>query len=95
MTNRFRIRCINKLPRNDPYNSITHVGGTGAQPWTLTVDEVISRIQSGKEAFYVERPEGNPVDVIVARSRSGKFYIKTASDNDEPNNLLSLPECPK
>ena len=94
MANRFRIRCVNKQPRNDPYSRITHVGGSGTTQWKLTVAEVIRRIQSGKEAFYVERPQGDDVDVVVATSRHGNLYIKTTADGDEPNNLLSLPECP-
>ena len=33
------------------------------------------------------------VDVIVAVSRYGNKYLKTVSDGDHPNNLLSLYEC--
>ncbi|PRD40380.1 DUF3892 domain-containing protein [Phyllobacterium phragmitis] len=94
MAKRFRIRCINKVPRNNPYERITHVGGFGTSQWKLTVSEVIRRIKSGEEAFYVERPTGDQVEVIVAVSRNGNEYIKTTADGDEPNNLLSLPECP-
>lgn len=94
MANRFRIRCINKVPRNNPYERITHVGGYGTSQWKLAVPDVINRIKSGNEAFYVERPQGDRVDVVVAISRSGNEYIKTTADGDDPNNLLSLPECP-
>ena len=31
---------------------------------------------------------------VVAVSRFGNKYIKTEADGDQPNNLLSLPECP-
>ncbi|WP_293875992.1 MULTISPECIES: DUF3892 domain-containing protein [unclassified Sphingomonas] len=37
---------------------------------------------------------GSTVQVIVARSVSGNKYLKTQSDGEQPNNLLSLPECP-
>lgn len=37
---------------------------------------------------------GRAVDIIVAVSRFGNKYIKTEADGDQPNNLLSLPECP-
>jgi hypothetical protein len=94
MANRFRISCINKNPRNDSNKRISYVGGRGTTQWKLSVEEVISRIESGKEAFYVERPQGDQVDVIVAVSRFGNKYIKTTADGDEPNNLLALPECP-
>lgn len=95
MPNRFRIRCIRKQPRNDIYTRITDVGGYGTTQWTLPVAEVISRIERGVEAFYVERPTGDAVDVIVARSRYGNKYLRTTADGDEPNNLLDLPECPR
>ena len=94
MAGRFRIKCINKSPRIDPYHRITHVGGSGTTQWKLTVDEVIRRINDGQESFYVEHPQGDQVNVIVARSQYGNEYIKTTADSDEPNNLLSLPECP-
>jgi hypothetical protein len=94
MAGRFEIRCINKDDRYNPYERITHVGGYGTSQWKLTVAEVIRRIESREEAFYVSRPQGDTVDVIVATSRFGNKYIKTTADGDEPNNLLSLPECP-
>nr|WP_301538770.1 DUF3892 domain-containing protein [Klebsiella pneumoniae] len=31
--------------------------------------------------------------VIVAVSASGNKYLKTQNDGEQPNNLLSLPEC--
>jgi hypothetical protein len=31
---------------------------------------------------------------VVARAASGHKYLKTESDGEQPNNLLSLPECP-
>lgn len=31
---------------------------------------------------------------IVALSAAGNIYLKTVNDGAEPNNLLSLPECP-
>jgi hypothetical protein len=43
--------------------------------------------------FHV-RVGGRPVRVIVAVSRFGNKYLKTEADGAEPNNLLSLPECP-
>lgn len=94
MAGRFQIKCINKDNRLSAYERITHVGGFGATQWKLSVATVISRIESGQEAYYVSRPQGDTVDIIVAVSRFGNKYIKTTADGDEPNNLLSLPECP-
>lgn len=40
------------------------------------------------------RPREDSVWVIVTTSRFGNNYLKTQADGDEPNNLLSPPECP-
>lgn len=37
---------------------------------------------------------GQTAIVVVAVSRFGNKYIKTEADGEQPNNLLSLPECP-
>lgn len=95
MTDRVRVECINKTPRDDPHDRIRNIGGANpnGNRWKLTEAEAIAGIESGKWSFYVERPQGDRVDVIVA-SRLGVKYLKTTADGDQPNNLLSLPECP-
>lgn len=92
MPNSFRIRCINKQPRNDIHHRITHVGGVGETRWKLTVEDVIERIESGREAFHTE--EVGHIRKVVVAVRLGRKYIKTEADRDTPDNLLSLPECP-
>lgn len=91
-----RIQCINKDDRDNPYERITHVGGQNADGtrWKITQRQAIQGDESGKWAFYVERPTGDRVRVIVATSPYGNKYLKTEADGDQPNNLLSLPECP-
>lgn len=84
-----QITCINKNDRDSKYERITHVGGAG---WKLTLQAAISNIESGSESYYVSQG-GKDVDVVVA-TKNGTKYLKTEADGDEPNNLLSLPECP-
>lgn len=85
-----QITCINKDDRQNPYQRITHVGGTG---WKMKQQDAIRGIESGTRSFYVSRG-GNAVRVVVATSPYGNRYLKTEADGSEPNNLLSLPECP-
>ena len=95
MTTRHRVSCINKSDRYDPHERIKAIGGSNGDGtrWKLTQQEAIAGIESGKWAFYVER-FNSQVNVIVAVSRFGNKYLKTEADGEEPNNLLSLPECP-
>ncbi len=50
-------------------------------------------IENGKWTFFVRR-NSQSVRVVVAVSRYGNKYLKTEADGEQPNNLLSLPECP-
>src|SRR5262245_30474425 len=91
-----QIRCINKTDRTNPAERIKSIGGVNSDGtrWKLSLDEAIRGIEAGKWRFYVERPAGHRVWVVIAVSSSGRKYLKTANDGEQPNNLLSLPECP-
>ncbi len=96
MATSVRISCINKTDRHNPHERIRSVGGVNPSGtgWKLSQPEAIAGIERGEWAFYVERPAGDRVRVIVAVSAYGNKYLKTTADGDQPNNLLALPECP-
>ncbi|MFC4273099.1 DUF3892 domain-containing protein [Sneathiella chungangensis] len=91
-----QVRCINKVDRDNPWERITHIGGVNDDNsrWRITQARAIEGIESGKWKFYVS-VGGESVWIVVATSRFGNKYIKTESDGEDQNNLLSLPECPK
>jgi hypothetical protein len=91
-----RIQCINKTNRSDPHDRIHSIGGvnTDGGRWKLSQQQAIVDVEAGKYSFYVERPAGHSVDVMVAVSRYGHKYLKTTADGEQPDNLLALPECP-
>jgi hypothetical protein len=96
MAQNVRIRCINKSDRFDPHERITHVGGVNedGSRWKMTQPAAIAAIEADTYKFWVAVPDQDSVWVIVAVSRFGNKYLKTTNDGDQPNNLLSLPECP-
>ena len=94
MAQNVQISCINKTPRQDPNESITHIGGRNPDgtSWRLTLDEAVKGIEGGRWKFYVH-VGGKSAWVVIAVSRAGNKYLRTEADSATNNNLLSLPEC--
>ncbi|HST04296.1 MAG TPA: DUF3892 domain-containing protein [Chloroflexia bacterium] len=89
-----RITCINKQNRQSEHEGITHLGGgTGADRWRWTRQEVIASIEAGTNTFYTLDRNGKRADVGVIDGPNGK-YVRTHADGEWNDNLLSLDECP-
>lgn len=90
-----RVQCISKTARYDPHQRIRAIGGVNpdGSRWKLTEDQAILGIKQNRWSFYVQ-VGAYLVDVVIAVSQYGTEYLKTASDGVQPDNLLSLPECP-
>src|SRR5437016_13210207 len=96
MAQYLHIRCVVRTDRTNAHERIHSVGGVKPDGgcWKLIHDKVISFIQDGTYVFYIEKPGGHRLEVIVATSAYGN-YRKTVVDRQEPDNLLSLPICPE
>lgn len=94
MASRIEIQCINKTDRYNPHERIQRIGGINpdGSRWSLSQQDAVAGIEQGKYEFYVSRG-GRTVAVLVALSATGHKYIKTVADGQQPDNLLSLPEC--
>jgi len=90
-----QITCIRKPDRNSPHEHITHVGNP-SNNWMWTREAVIKSIDEKTNTFYVLDPINNKrSDVGVVRPNDGRYpFLRTYSDGDWNNNLLSLNQCP-
>lgn len=85
---RRQVTCITKRDRTNPHERIQAIGGSG---WKHSEDDAIRWIKLGTESYYVSRG-GGTVNVVVA-TRLGREYLKTETDGESPDNLLSLSAC--
>jgi hypothetical protein len=69
------------------------LGVTERPRWTLSTDEAIEGILAGKWSFFIQRGFYDAVNVQLATSPAGRFYLKTETDPDTPDELLFLPQC--
>lgn len=93
MAIRRKVSCINKTNRSSAYERITNIGGTHNNArWKEAQESAISQIEAKTHEYYTDH-KGETAEVTVA-SRDGRKYLKTKNDGEQPDNLLSLPECP-
>lgn len=95
MASQREVKCVNKSDRYNPHERILFIGGVDLDGtrWKHSQQDAVRGIEEGRWSFYVTK-NGKTVRVIVAVSAYGNKYLKTEADGEEPNNLLSLPECP-
>lgn len=84
-----QITCISKQPRNNPYEGITHLGGSNRM-WTR--QQVVDSIDAKTNTFYT-LVNGNRGNIGVVREAGQLPYLRTYADGKWNDNLLSLPEC--
>ena len=90
-----QVTCITKRGDHyDPHERIQGIGGgTVFARWWRAEDDAIRDIEQDSLAYYTN-VSGRTAWLIVA-THNGRKYLKTQEDGYRPDNLLSLPECPK
>jgi hypothetical protein len=83
-----QIKCVNKQPRNNPHEGITHVGGDG---WRWTRQQAVNSINAKTNTFFT-LVNGRRANVGVVDGPNGQ-YLRTYADGVWNDNLLALIEC--
>ncbi len=88
------IRCIRKSDRKNAYERINGVGGVNPDGgrWYLSTDQAIQGIKDDKYRFFTN--SGGKIALVQVAIHEDHEYLKTEADGVQPNNLLSLDECP-
>jgi hypothetical protein len=88
------IRCVSKGNGRRPHERILSVGGVNADGsrWKQSQQQTIKEIENGSWEYYSQLTWRR--DRIVVATYLGEKYIKACEDSDQPDTLLSLPECP-
>ena len=95
MPSRYQIHCVSRSDRLNHDRRIRRIGGMNADGarWQISEAAAIAGIESGEWSFYLSRA-GQNVEIVIAISRYGNKYLKTADDDGlHPDGLLALPEC--
>ncbi|RWQ64515.1 DUF3892 domain-containing protein [Mesorhizobium sp.] len=83
-----QVTCINKLPRQNTHEGITHLGNSTGK-WTRA--QVIQWIEEKTNTFYT-LVGGKRANIGVVNGQNGK-YVRTYADGQWNDNLLALAEC--
>ncbi len=94
MASRHQIHCINRSDRLNHHQRLRNLGGVNpdGSHWKISEEAVIAGIEAGQWNFFIIHA-GRDWDVVVAVSKYGPKYLKTAADRLHPDSILSLPEC--
>lgn len=84
-----QVTCINKDPRNNTHEGITHLGGPA---WHWTRQQVIDSIKAQTNTFFT-LVNGKRADIGIVNGIHGE-YLRTHADGQWNDNLLALPERP-
>ena len=84
-----QVTCINKTPRDNTHEGITHVGNSAGK-WSRS--QVVTWIEEKTHTFFTN-VAGKRANVGVVNGADGK-YLRTYADGVWNDNLLALPECP-
>ena len=78
--------CINKIPRQNPHEGISHLGGVD---WKWTRQHVVDAINARTNTFF-NLVNSKRADVGVVNGQNGQ-YVRTYADGVWNDNLWRYP----
>ncbi len=97
MVREAQITCVMKTERSAAYDRISFLGG-GRHPswnWEISHARAIDLLEHDRYRFYTRTGAGERLYLVVVTSADGHKYIKTVADDEQPEHLLTLPDCPR
>lgn len=93
----WEILCVEHVTLPDGHRHIAEVGlkKLGGGVTMITVDAVLENMAEGTEFFTVGSHSGKAVEVTPFRCSCGAEQITAESDDEEDDDLDSLPEYPQ
>ena len=89
-----RVDCVTRTDRVSPHHRLRAIGGLdrNGDAWRLSEEAAITAIENEQASFYIERPKGRRIDLVVGQGL-GKTFLKAEIDHESPEALLELPDC--
>ncbi len=94
MVQEAKITCVVKTNHGEPYERIRFLGGGLTSYWEISHERAIDLLEHDRIRFYTCNSLGERLYLVVVTSPDGHKYVKTVADSEQPDHLLSLPECP-
>ncbi|MFJ2281837.1 DUF262 domain-containing protein [Pseudomonas sp. NPDC087803] len=89
----FQINCMKSGANHEGIEQVTHYGNSIAK-WCLTVNSLMTRIDAGKEAYFVIDPDTSQrAYLAVVREENKKPYLKAYSNSAWTNSLEKITIC--
>jgi Protein of unknown function (DUF3892) len=91
----YQIHCVCRGTGLDPHERIEFIGiqladGTVRK---MSQQEAVTNIRNSIAHFFI-MVDGKPISVIRTMDESGREYLKSFRDGEQPNDLLDLSGCP-
>ena len=94
MVQEAKITCVAKTGRRAAYDRIRSLGGGHHPSWVISHERAIDLLEHDRIRFYTCNHRGERLYLVVVTSPDGHKYVKTVADREQPDHLLTLPECP-